>query len=511
MANTKVRLVKRVKLTDSYNQDHQKKFALVSTPEEFAAFQAEIAKTPWRFCPVVKDPKGRYMLSRVQLPGYAFTSGAVPPFEAEVPRRSGSYHLDYREAGTRLRPTVLTVLSEAGRVGISLDNLSPKDITDAIGIVERRLDGIKHGDIKVESKLPKKREAKKPLPELINVWLDDRTPGPQNKSGERTLAENTLISYRGVLNGFGDFIAKTRKRQHVDDITAADLKAYYGHLATIPNRVAANGFGLSAASRNISLTVVSTFLRTSGKGDILESWSGLRKTPTVKRATNEETNIDDYTDEQISAMFAVATQEERELFEFFLGTGFRAGEVAVAEWTDLVPKEGIIKVRKKTVMTALDTAHGKKAGTDWVPKYRRNREVPISQALIARLAARKKRVPPSNLIFPVAVVFPNGAYLRAMKSLGHRTGLACGQCHGCEVRERTKKSGCDEFYLHRWRHTFACRHLRGNPDGSGKFDVKTVSTWLGHKSIEITERYLHAARGSEVQEKLNVGPLSRSY
>jgi hypothetical protein len=107
----------------------------------------------------------------------------------------------------------------------------------------------------------------------------------------------------------------------------------------MPDRVAVNGFELSAASRNVSLTVESTFLRTSGRGTCWKLGTASAK-HTVKRASNEETDIDDYTDEQISAMFKVATQEERELFEFFLGTGFRAGEVAVAEWADMVPKEG---------------------------------------------------------------------------------------------------------------------------------------------------------------------------
>jgi hypothetical protein len=49
--------------------------------------------------------------------------------------------------------------------------------------------------------------------------------------------------------------------------------------------------------------------------------------------------------------------------------------------------------------------------------------------------------------FPCEVVFPNGAYLHTMKSLGHRAGLACCNCQGCAVREKTKKSGSDEFYL----------------------------------------------------------------
>ena len=371
--------------------------------------------------------------------------------------------------------------------------------------MERRLLGIKFGDIVVEPIAKKSKIVRVPIQDRIDAWLADRTPGLKNTSGEETLAENTLTSYSGALKKFANFCTTQRERTCIEDITPQDLKMFYSHMKSKPNRRAVSGVGLADTSRNTLITIVSTFLRSTGCAEILESWNGLRRVPTVKRARNEETDIEDFSDEQIEAMFRVATQDELETFRYFLETGMRAGEVVVSEWKHLVPKEGVVQVRKKNVRLAT----GKEVY--WVPKYKKEREIPVSEALFQMLAARKKRVPPSNLIFPLDVEKPETQLLRMLKALGRRASLECGQCLGCQVRKRSNKGGCQEFYLHRWRHTFACRHLRGNPDGSGKFDVKTVSTWLGHRSIAITERYLHAARGKEVQEKINIGPLSRAF
>lgn len=411
-----------------------------------------------------------------------------------------------------MRPTVLKVLGDAGRKGVTAANLSSKDITDAIGIVERRLHGIKYGDIvlaEAQTSRKKCKNAKARILDCIPIWLSARAPKPgnasANASGESTLAENTYRQYARVLRVFGEFLIEKRGRQFMEDITSEDVKGYYCYLAALPNIKSGTGVGMSDASRNVKLTIVSTFLRSAGRADVLQNWDGGRQVPTVKRVRSEETDIRDYSDDQVKAMFKVMDLEEEELFTFFLSTGMRADEVAVAEWHQLDQKLGIVMVCMKWVTMGDGTRKY------WVPKYKKERDIPVPQSLFVMLEARRKRIPKSPLIFPTEATLPKGVFLRMMKSAGHRAGLACGRCMGCQNRERTKKGGCEEFYDHRWRHTFACRHLRGNPDGTGKFDVKTVSTWLGHRSIAITEGHLHAAFGKEVQEKLNAGPMNRPW
>jgi integrase/recombinase XerD len=55
----------------------------------------------------------------------------------------------------------------------------------------------------------------------------------------------------------------------------------------------------------------------------------------------------------------------------------------------------------------------------------------------------------------------------------------------------------DEFWLHKFRSTFATRCLWAG------VDLRTVQQWLGHSDIESTMRYLKPARNQAVQEKVN--------
>jgi site-specific recombinase XerD len=50
---------------------------------------------------------------------------------------------------------------------------------------------------------------------------------------------------------------------------------------------------------------------------------------------------------------------------------------------------------------------------------------------------------------------------------------------------------CEQFYLHKFRHTFACMHLLAG------VDVRTVQSWLGHSSLETTTCYLKAISGKQ--------------
>ena len=500
MANVTVRLTKRVKIIGAYSEILLNELSSKVSSEHFQSFLTSMTKMPWRYCPVAVDASGRYNFGRVKLPGIQEVDGP----EVDVDRKIGSYHLDYRENGVRSCPTVVKVLNDAGRNLITPDNLSPRDITDAIGIVKRRLNAIRHGDIVPVQKVPKKQKgARVPLRDHIDRWLLERTSDPDRISSEEALRKNSLSSYRYALDMFADFCMTKRNRECAEDITREDLKLFYGYMATVPNKRSDTGFGLSNNSRNTKITMVCTFLRSEGRGDILETWNGVRNAPTVKRARGEDTDIRDYSNQELELFFRVMDEEEADLFTFFLNTGARAEEVVVAEWHELDDQLGIIKVRKKWVTL------GDGRRIYWVPKYEKERDIPVPQALFARMKARRKRVAPSNLIFPVDAKFPKGVFLRMMKAIGRRAGLACGHCLGCQNYARTHRGGCNEHYLHRWRHTFACRHLRGNPDGTGKFDLKTVSEWLGHRTVKITERYLHAAEGLEVQQKMNESPLNR--
>jgi integrase/recombinase XerD len=57
------------------------------------------------------------------------------------------------------------------------------------------------------------------------------------------------------------------------------------------------------------------------------------------------------------------------------------------------------------------------------------------------------------------------------------------------------RAGLDpqNFWLHKFRATFATTCLRGGAD------IRTVQKWLGHVDLASTMRYLQAARGEAAQ------------
>ena len=61
-----------------------------------------------------------------------------------------------------------------------------------------------------------------------------------------------------------------------------------------------------------------------------------------------EQDIRVYTQSDLDALFAACTPNERLLFEFFLYTGAREGEVMHAEWADLLQGGQILLIVKRS-------------------------------------------------------------------------------------------------------------------------------------------------------------------
>src|ERR1019366_4300059 len=107
------------------------------------------------------------------------------------------------------------------------------------------------------------------------------------------------------------------------------------------------------------------------------------------------------------------------------------------------------------------------------PKGWECRTVPLEEALAVALEARLRDRKPSTLVFPTRNGKPNNKMLQACKRIAKRAGLDDSQ-----------------FWLHKFRATFATNVLRGG------IDIRTVQALLGHKSLESTMRYLQPMRGT---------------
>jgi integrase/recombinase XerD len=184
------------------------------------------------------------------------------------------------------------------------------------------------------------------------------------------------------------------------------------------------------------------------------------------RYTEEEPEM--YENEELGKLFAVCDAEERLWYEFFLMTGMREQEVMYTYWSDVNFAASTVRVTHKP-------------DRGWTPKAYKEREIPIPAKLAKRLKAWKAKADKGcSLVFPTAGCNPKLDFLDCLKA----------------VAERAKLDE-DNFWLHKFRATFATRCLWAG------VDLRTVQQWLGHSDMESTMRYLKPSRSQQVRQKVN--------
>lgn len=184
------------------------------------------------------------------------------------------------------------------------------------------------------------------------------------------------------------------------------------------------------------------------------------------RFTEEEPEV--YEDDELETLFAICDAEERLWYEFFLMTGMREQEVMYTYWSDINLAHATVRVSHKP-------------DKGWTPKAYKEREIPIPDKLAKSLKARKAKANKAcNLVFPTAGCNPKLDFLDCLKAVANRAKLAE-----------------ESFWLHKFRATFATRHLWNG------VDLRTVQLWLGHSDMESTMRYLKPSRSQAVRDKVN--------
>ena len=184
------------------------------------------------------------------------------------------------------------------------------------------------------------------------------------------------------------------------------------------------------------------------------------------RYTEEEPEI--YEEKELDKLFAACNAEERLWYQFFLMTGEREQEVMFTYWSDVNFAASTVRV-----------SHKPDAG--WTPKAYKEREIPIPAKLAKNLKARKAKSDKTcSLVFPTAGCRPKLDFLDCLKAVADRAKL-----------------DSDNFWLHKFRATFATRCLWAG------VDLRTVQQWLGHSDMESTMRYLKPSRGQHVRDKVN--------
>jgi integrase len=176
----------------------------------------------------------------------------------------------------------------------------------------------------------------------------------------------------------------------------------------------------------------------------------------------EDTEPEPYTVEEVLALQSVATDFERLLIRFFIGTGCRDMEVATLEWDDIDFVGKTVRIHKK-VLTDFGL---------WRPKTRAGtRTIPISDALCRDLKAAKAKST-TRLVFPAPRSGVDRHFLRIIQGLAKQVGV-----HGAK--------------LHRFRDTYITDQVQRG------VDLLTLRVWVGHENLETLKLYAQALQNKD--------------
>ena len=348
--------------------------------------------------------------------------------------KEGSYYIEWYSDGKRRRESV------------------GKDPTEAFAAAERKALILKNKVAGIEVAM-EDQQPKTTLAEACHDFLEEIRQLKRPK---------THAQYSTALKYFRESCGDKELRC----IERGDLIKFMGFLADK---------GLARRTMWNKVLGVVTMLKANGMTGIIR----MRDWP---RYTEAEPEI--FALEEIEKFLTKCSEWKRVLFEFFWMTGFREQEVQHLTWRDIDSANQVVRVTAKPAL-------------GFEPKTWEEREVPIPDRLSDALRQHRASAPRDcALVFATCNGRVVHNFLRQCKSMAWRAGLNCGLCDTGEGH-CAKGPYCQNWFLHKFRATFATMHLRAG------VDLRTVQHWMGHKDLASTLRYLKPARGNEALKKVN--------
>jgi integrase len=144
-------------------------------------------------------------------------------------------------------------------------------------------------------------------------------------------SHKTYLGYRNAVN----LIVTSCKKTYFDQIRRDDMLDFLYYLRTRVSRETGKPMGESTVFNYFPKTML--FLNDRGIGKYVprEDWVQTKDWPVNVDKRNKNKKYATYTEQEVAAMIQVANIVEEALTRFLVGTGFRIGEAAVAEWTDI--------------------------------------------------------------------------------------------------------------------------------------------------------------------------------
>jgi integrase/recombinase XerD len=172
-----------------------------------------------------------------------------------------------------------------------------------------------------------------------------------------------------------------------------------------------------------------------------------------------------YSDEQVEKFFAKCNPRQRAIFKTLLMAGLRESELVFLTHDRLHLDKGYIRIDENPKY-------------DFMPKAYQVRDVYISDELVEVLRTIKPKSE-CDLVFPTRNGTPNLKLLVMCRRIAKRANM-----------------NQDDFWLQKWRSTFATHCLRKG------MDLATLREQMGHKDLKSIERYLKALQQDERGEKV---------
>lgn len=275
----------------------------------------------------------------------------------------------------------------------------------------------------------------------------DETSAAYLEEIEITKKKKTFQAYTVAARYFLESCKKT----YIETIDRSDLIHFIAYLRDEKDQ--------SPRSIANKFENIMTFLKAQGLSGIIRKGDW----PTYVEAEPEI-----YEKEDLAEFFKACTPAEKLWFEFFLKTGMREQEVIYTMQRNINKNHATVNMTWKPEF-------------NWYPKGYKEREIPIPDDLVkAIVAARPESWKGRDLLFHTVSGLPKFDFLDCCKAISDRAGLDPA-----------------DWWLHKFRATFATWHLQGG------VDIRTVQKWMGHTDLESTMRYLKPARNEQVREKVN--------
>jgi integrase len=288
-------------------------------------------------------------------------------------------------------------------------------------------------------------------------------------------SRKTYLGYRIAVNLF----LASCKKTYFDQICRDDMLDFLHDLRTRPSRETGKPIGESTVFNYFLKTMVFLNDRGIGKYVAREDWLQKKDWPINVDKRNKNKKYATYTEQEVAAMLRVANSVEEVLTRFLVGTGFRIGEAAVAEWVDISWEDKTISVRFKPKL-------------GFKPKDYEERTIAVSDTLLACLKKYRTSSPNSALIFPSPATRTVDKHLdRIINCLVDKANQA-----GYMVKKPRKP-------CHAFRVLYATRrHQNG-------VDIETLRQELGHSDITTTQIYLRSANTKSDEHRARINEADK--